>query len=441
MSTLLQLLEDRNESFIAAVVASSDSEVLIELGQVWTASTDSWAIKQFDQYLPQAISCRGHEGLLRQLLRFGEESRNHQLMVSLFVTFDRAIRRRPVDNSAGCLITSRRQETVHSSKTLGWFRRRVWNYFRRLSEQDAAAYVEIATRTLSQYLDEDFATGENIVDNRSLMKLCFHGSPLVAFGPVHANLTPGSSVNDLAPSPWAVEVWSETDAGRHLIELSVRAPARFVRWWAATVFCDVLSQKPVAIGEGLIKELIICNEPFLIPVCQTVLKGTAAGFSADTCLTLIDKSSPRMSDAVMNAFMFHANTPRMPDHVLLDLCRKVTLNHSAQFVAQVAHSLHRRRDTIAIPVDLVPFMELVLQTPGCNRLRGWVVATLLSHAASSEDAARRQVGFLARILNTVNATAKLDIIRELLVARSHSPMIAAEIGHAYPQIRIDSHPK
>ncbi len=441
MSTLLQLLEDRNESFIAAVTASSDSEVLIELGQVWTTSTDSWAIRQFDQYLPQAISCRGHEGLLRQLLKSGEEYRHHQLMASLFVTFDRAIRRRPVDNSAGHLITSRRHKTVHSAKTLGWFRRRVWNYFQRLSEQDAAAYAEVAALTLSQYLDEDFATGENIVDNRSLMKLCFHGSPLVTFGPVHASLTHDSSVNNLVPSPWAVEVWSNTDAVRHLIELSVRAPARFVRWWAATVFCDELNEEPVVIGEGLIKELVICNESFLIPVCQAALKGTAAGFSADTWLTLIDESSPQMHDALMNAFMFHANTPSMPDHVLLNICRNATLNHSSHFIAQTARCLHRRRDTIAIPDDLVPFMELVLQTPGCNRLRGWVAATLLSHATSSEDAARRQVGIFARLLTTMSTTAKLDIIRELLVARSNSPVIAAAIGQACPEIRIDTHPQ
>lgn len=438
MSPLIQLLEDRHDRFIAAVTGSSDPKELAELGQAWLTSEDPWATEQLDQYVARALDCRGHEGLVRQALRCAEESRNHSLMSALFVAFDRSVRRRRVVQPTEHLTCTRRPKALYSLKTLGWFRRRIWSYFRQLSEQDSAAYVESAVQTMQQYHDNDFASGESILDNRSLMKMCFHDSPLIAIGPVHASLTPGHSINDLAPAPWRPTSWTDTNARRRLIDLAARAQTQFIRWWAATLYCDEPSRLPGDIDDDLIVELVSRQEQFLEPLCRSLLTEKSAGFSADTWLKLIATAGPDMSATVLEAFAAVARNLQMPDTSLVDVCHGITSEHSSRFIAVVVRSLHDRRDKIKLSSDLVAFLRLALGIPGGGRLRSWIVTELLSLAQSSERETDEQVAFIARLLSTFSDPAKMEIIHELLVAQTNSPKIEGAVMKHLPQLRIDA---
>jgi len=438
MSTLIQLLETRDDSFITSVTASSDSEELTELGQAWAISTDPWAIEQLGLYVGQAFSCHGHEALVRQLLRSGEEANNQQLMAFLFVAFDRAIRRRRINKSVERLVTGRRRGVVYSIRTLGWFRRRIWAWFQESSERDPSAYVQAACLALHQYHDDDFATGERILDNRSLMKLGFQNSPLIAIGPVHVCLTPGSSINDLTPAPWAKEIWSKPDGVRHLIELAVHSQARFIRWWAATVCCQDAIQLPNDVGRRVLLELVARDEPFQQPLYQKLLSELASTLLADDWLALVDSANSIFFETILNSLEDTAATDQMSDRVIVDICSKVTSEQPPRLIATVTGLLYQRRSRFEFSNELTSFLELALQTSGCSQLRNWLLSVCLSLARTSETAADRYVNFIVRFMITADRAAQLEIVNELLLAHSESPRLAAAIVEHCPEILSDS---
>ena len=78
-----------------------------------------------------------------------------------------------------------RGRTLFSYRTRHYLRRRVWRYFRRMGYQQPARYARAVAGMLRLYSDADLASGEALLDSRSLVHACFRGSEVLEFTPGH----------------------------------------------------------------------------------------------------------------------------------------------------------------------------------------------------------------------------------------------------------------
>src|SRR5262249_49772340 len=157
-------------------------------------------------YLALPLDRPGHHPVVKRLFKHAEAAGDHALMAAFLVAFDRLIRRRrwtryrynwqtrqswqgeelyaPRDQILAAAQgrthpNPRTGESVpvpsplripkngrfFSYKTRDYLRRRTCRYFRRMGFQRPAEYVQAVAAALVHYRDDDFAQGENILDN------------------------------------------------------------------------------------------------------------------------------------------------------------------------------------------------------------------------------------------------------------------------------------
>jgi len=268
--------------------------LIAEFTNRWLADERPWARQQVVLYLQQDLNFSGHEIFVKRLFRHFEAARDNRMMGHLMVALDRIVRRcrRPANapsaeagesmqaerlfatpNKTRREQTGRMKETgtgkwarvvpmpdlrnnptnrLFRQKTRNYLRRRVWRYFRWLSVSDSEAYLDSVTDSLLLYRDADFQTGENVIDNWSLMHACYFHSNVLQFGPAHAELAEGRWLGSLVASPYRPDLWQQADSIDRLIRIVSDSQSSLVRIWAMEL---LKREHPQAVREIRMEQL------------------------------------------------------------------------------------------------------------------------------------------------------------------------------------------
>lgn len=274
ISTLLidESFANQDDRFVEQVRSVRSSKYLAGLADRWRKDPRPWARSQILQYLALPLDRPGHHPLVKRLYKQAEENRDLELMAAFLVAFDRLVRRArrtrfhydwrtrqtsqteelyyPRDQiipvtprlarnpRTGEQISIPGVERIpangrlFSYRTRGYLRRRVARYFRRIGFQKPADYTQSVAAALKLFTDDDFSSGENILDNWSLMQLAFRRSPALLFLRSRVAVAEGHSLSELQAAPPFEDLWKASESANVLLELLVQADSRLVRVWA-----------------------------------------------------------------------------------------------------------------------------------------------------------------------------------------------------------------
>jgi hypothetical protein len=265
---------NESELFLETLRQASQLKALAGFADRWKKDPRPWARKQIFVYLAQPLNCPGHQPVVKRLFKHAEENKDHELMATFLVAFDRHVRREirtkrkwdfqartaieeeklvtprdviplKVERSARDPMTgdpmSYRVRTSAKAKlfkyrTRYYLRRRAWRYFRWLGYRDGPAYLAAIVNALAAYTDVDLQRGENILDSWALLHACFGESEALEFGATHVQLKEGRTLGELTPAPRFPDTWKKPDAAPLVLNLAVRAGSRLVRVWAMQLF-------------------------------------------------------------------------------------------------------------------------------------------------------------------------------------------------------------
>ncbi len=347
--------------FIAALRQVEQPKVLAALADRWKADPRPWARAQIFAYLDLPLDVPGHQPLVKRLFKAAEARRDDELLGAFLVAFDTLVRRarrtryrwdrasrtaleedylasprdvlpREVSQSlqhpktgVRTVISQRGQRVVSgrlfTNRTRHYLRRRAWRYFRWLGYARPADFPAAIAPALRRYDDEDLAKGENILDSWALLNICFRGSDVLEFTPVHLRLKPGRTLAELRASPRFAPAW-ETPAALHLLlGLVSQARAQLVRLWAMDLLRTVSARVPV---EFTVEEIF----PLLDHADERVQVFGADLFAAHpglatlplaTWLRLLGTRNVAALDTVCAAFKRHVTSERLTLAQCVDL--------------------------------------------------------------------------------------------------------------------------
>ena len=261
-------------AFLETLRCVNQPKALAGMADRWKRDPRPWAREQILAYLAQPLNCPGHQPVVKHLFKHSEENKDHELMGSFLIAFDRQVRRQirtkrrwdfrtrtateeerlvtPRDviplkinregrNPAtgeiiGYGVRANPNAKLFTYRTRYYLRRRAWRYFRRLGFHDPAAYLQAIVSPLAAYTDEDLQRGENILDSWGLMHACFGEHDALEFGATHIHLKEGRGLGDLSPAPAFPEQWKKPEAAPLLLALATQAHSRLVRVWSMQLF-------------------------------------------------------------------------------------------------------------------------------------------------------------------------------------------------------------
>ena len=263
-----------DDRFLSEWIRVSNPGMLARFLERWLSDPRPWARQQLIRYLQQHLNFPGHEIVVKRLCKYLCTVGDHELLAHLMVAADRIVRRRRIvrfhwnrqsrevtpihqlfakPNKTFASETGRKTEQLvgkikrivplpdrinkasnrlFNHRTRNYLRRRVWRHFRWLSYRDSDAFLAAITIAIIEYRDADFAAGENIIDNWSLMHACYFHSNILSFNAAHTNLKPGTSLADLTAAPYKLVLWQQSVAVPHLINIVMTARSTLSRVWA-----------------------------------------------------------------------------------------------------------------------------------------------------------------------------------------------------------------
>ena len=253
-----------DDRFLDEWICFSAPEFLARFLERWLSDPRPWARAQLIRYFQRDLNFPGHEVVVKRLCKHFYAAGDHELLAHIMVACDRFVRRvrithsrrnresreivheeklfakpiksiqNKIDRSA-ILLPDRPNKTANrlfSHRTRNHLRRKVWRYFRRLSYRDAEAYLSAMTTAIIHYRDDDFSAGENIIDNWSLMHVCYFHSDMLRFGASHTNLQFGCALAELSAAPYQPVLWQRPNAAEHLLQIVTTAESALARVWA-----------------------------------------------------------------------------------------------------------------------------------------------------------------------------------------------------------------
>ena len=292
-----------DERFLDEWVRFNHPEFLAQFLERWLADPRPWARQQIIQYLRRDLNLPGHEVVVRRMCRHFCHIGDHELLAHFMVAFDRLVRRsriarsawnpqsrqfdreellfakpnKTIRNETGRTMESgigkfkrtvplpdrinKEQNRLFSHRTRNHLRRRIWRYFRWLSYRDANACVSAMATAIIEYRDADFAAGENIIDNWSLMHVCYFHSDMLQFSASHSNLLPGHSLADLTAAPYQPAIWQRPEAAGTLTGILLSASSVLARVWAIDLLQRDHSDAIVRTDVPLLMQLLSHTDP------------------------------------------------------------------------------------------------------------------------------------------------------------------------------------
>jgi hypothetical protein len=222
----------------------------------WKTDPRPWSREQIFKYLEQPLNAPGHRPVVKRLYKEAERRGDDAVVGAFLVSFDTAVRRVrrmkwtwDYESRAAVEVEELKtvrpkgpQPTLFSYRTRYYLRRRTWRYFRKIgatavaadgkvNEVHGARYLRAVAGVLGRYDDDDFKTGENILDSWCLLQMAFRASPALQFTPHQVKLVDGHALAELAAAPRFLAIWKMRIGGETLLAL-LNAPARLVRVWA-----------------------------------------------------------------------------------------------------------------------------------------------------------------------------------------------------------------
>ena len=354
-----------DERFLDEFFRFHNRDFLLSFTQRWLTDTRPWARQQITAYISRDLNLPGHEVVVKRLFKHFEANDDDEILASFLVAFDRLVRRRRVrrvhynwrsrevwteehlraipdrtivDGQSGRRpavnprtgmsvshdhYTRRNQHTnrLFSHRTRNHLRRRVWRYFRRLSHTKPIRYLSSISLALSQYADDDFELGENIIDNWALMHACYFHHPAVTFGAAHTNLTAGHSLSELTPAPYQPDAWQREEAVECLINLIVGANSSLIRIWAMELLQTEHQSAIVRLNIGLLIRMLSYSDHRVRQFAADLFASHTqlSNLPLSTWLELIEQADSSVLHLICNAMQTHVSAERLDNDQLLTL--------------------------------------------------------------------------------------------------------------------------
>lgn len=339
-----------------------------------------WAREQIIAYFSEPFDCRGHELVVKRLFKQTEEDGDDRVMAVCAVAFDRLVRRirkkqhtydpatrgfrneirlvsprnriasMPVQEGRVKLpfglssdyYRQKKGDRLFSYRTRYYLRRRVWRYLRRLGYSHPDRYVPAIAWMLARYTDDDFANGENIIDNWSLMHACYFRHPALQFTATHVELKEGQTLGELVAAPYHLDLWRQTEAFDVLIGLLSEAQSGLIRLWTLEMLR--------AHHDGLLASLTPARLiPLLSHADERVQAFAAEAFSnltnlssigIDDWLSLLNTTSPGALTLICDTMKRHVSRDRLTSEQLVDLAcaRPVPVAQMGLEMVQARHA-------------------------------------------------------------------------------------------------------
>ena len=330
-----------DDRFLDSFLKCESPQYLASFVDKWLLDSRPWARDQILNYVSQPWNTVGHDVVYKRIFKHFFALQDHELMGVMMCELDRMVRRGRVKRWHYNYKTRESWTTERlyaaTNKTHRWFksnsfrqfshrtrnylRRAAWRYFRVLSHQTPEVYVREIAKALARYEDRDFAVGENILDNWSLMHACFYHDDSIRFTASHTNLAEGGSIDNLSPAPYQPEAWQTDDAADSLLGLLTGANSSLVRIWAIDFYLKHHQQHVGQIPLPALIEMMASPDVRLQDFAVEAFENhpDLPKLSVEQWLQLLDKSGvgqlPRLCDAIKK----HVAEERLETAQLMEL--------------------------------------------------------------------------------------------------------------------------
>lgn len=350
-----------DDRFLSEWIKFRSPEVITAYLQQWLMDSRPWARQQVVNYLAMDLNFPGHELFVKRAYRHFETARDHEMLGHFMVAFDRLVRRSRIavprwDRTTRELVqdehlyarpnktvipetgrsvtygTGKHQRTfplpdlrnnpknrLFRHRTRNFLRRRVWRYFRWLSYKNPSEYLAAVSRALCVYTDAEFKLGENIIDNWSLMHVCYFHSDALTFTAAHTNLAPGQSLATLSAAPYRGEIWKTAEAATHLIHLVGNSQSSLVRVWAMELLrrdhTPAISQIDIRILVSLLQHSDARVQEFASQLFRD--HPGLASMTVSAWLEILEQSDRSLLPVICQAMTKHVASARLDNSQLL----------------------------------------------------------------------------------------------------------------------------
>lgn len=353
-----------DDRFLTEFQKFDNYEFLLGFVEKWLHDARPWAREQIERYLQLDWNFPGQEVVVKRLFKHFENERDHEMIAKFMVAFDRLVHRRVVRHSRYDWqsrqtwtteslyakpnktiknetnrfatytdwrgkkqkyplpdLVNRPNNRLFSHKTRNYLRRRAWRYFRELSHKKPMAYVAFIASAMRQYVEQDFESGVNILDNWSLMHACYFHHDALHFTQSHTNLVEGSALSELTPAPYQPSAWQTPKGALALVELIDEAKSTLVRLWAM----ELLRRDHQAAINDIDVETLIKMLSHVDPRVQefaSELFQHHDGLSSlriETWLELLDQSNPLVLNLICDAMRKHVAADRLDTGQMIEL--------------------------------------------------------------------------------------------------------------------------
>lgn len=414
-----------DDRFLDEWVRFSTPAYLATFLERWLADPRPWARRMLILYLSRSLNLPGHEVVVKRICRHFHAAGDLELLAHLMVAFDRFVRRsritrsswnrqtretvreehlfaRPnktIQNETGRTAEwgigkfkrtvplpdrlNREENRLFSHRTRSHLRRKVWRCFRWLSYRDAEAYLAAMTTVVTQYRDNDFAVGENIIDNWSLMHVCYFHSDMLRFSAAHANLQPGKSLADLCAAPYQPELWQRPGATDHLLQIVTTASSTLIRVWAIELLQRDHRDAMQRMGIKSLLRLLSHADPRVQQFAADVFEQhqALASLPVTTWLELIEQCDDSLLPMICAAMTKHVSAARLdtPQLVQLTSARPVPV---AEFGFRLLATRHGERP---LSVAEITLLSRVRCEAVAGEITTWALKALDSHLYQTND--------------------------------------------------------
>ena len=373
-----------DQRFLDEWVRFNHSEFLARFLERWLADPRPWARQQILQYLRQDLNLPGHEVVFKRMCRHFCNVGDHELLAHFIVAFDRLVRRsrivrldwnpqsrqfdreellfakpnKTIQNETGRTTEwgigkfkrtvplpdriNKNANRLFNHRTRNHLRRRIWRYFRWLSYRDADAYASAMTTAIIEYRDADFAAGENIIDNWSLMHVCYFHSDMLQFSASHTNLLSGCSLADLTAAPYQPEIWQRPEAAGSLIDILLSAHSVLARVWAIELLQRDHSDAIVRTDIPLLMQLLSHTDPRVQEFAAEVFRQHQglANLAATKWLELLERCDHAHLPMICESMKKHVSAARLgtPQLIQLTLARAVPVSELGFHLLKSRHN-------------------------------------------------------------------------------------------------------
>jgi hypothetical protein len=324
-----------DDRFVELVRSVSSPKYLAALVDRWKRDPRPWAREQIIKYFSLPMDRPGHHPVVKRLFKHAEEKKDDELMAHFLVALDRLVRRQRrmryrydydtrqlsqvevlyaprnqilaptmAKNWVGKHPWTGEQISVPPSiakkggrlftyRTRVYLRRRAWRYFRWMGFGRPDDYPAKIALALAAYRDDDFASGENILDNWSLMNIAFYRSQALKITPSRVELADGHSLSELSAAPRFEDLWRKPESAAALLDLVARADSRLVRVWAMQLINRHHSQAMQAVSVEQLLGLLDHADEEVQQFGANLLKSlpTADNWPIDLWLRLLETRS------------------------------------------------------------------------------------------------------------------------------------------------------